>query len=62
MHDGQAGAALQASPAARFANKRRQERDPGPGDMVGQSLVTCSPKDTFATVSCSMHVHCIESL
>jgi len=43
---------MQASPAAVFANKRRQEREPGPGDMVGQSLVTCTPQDTFSTVSC----------
>lgn len=42
---------LQASPAAVFAHKRKQERQPGPGDSVGQSLVTCTPQDTFSTVS-----------
>ncbi|KAL0030536.1 hypothetical protein WJX79_002975 [Trebouxia sp. C0005] len=41
---------VKASPAAVFANKRRQEREPGPGDMVGQSLVTCTPQDTFSTI------------
>lgn len=34
-----------------FAHKRRQERKPGPGDQVGQSLVTCTPRDTFSMVS-----------
>ena len=34
-----------------FAHKRRQERKPCPGDLVGQSLVTCTPQDTFSTVS-----------
>lgn len=41
---------VKASSAAQFAHKRQQEREPGPGDMVGQSLVTCTPQDTFATI------------
>ena len=42
---------LQASAAAEFVQRRKQGQVAGPGDQLGQSLVTCSPQDTFATVS-----------
>ncbi|KAL3155291.1 hypothetical protein ABBQ32_013075 [Trebouxia sp. C0010 RCD-2024] len=48
---------VQASPAAVFAHKRKQERQPGPGDSVGQSLVTCTPQDTFSTIIDSIVEH-----